>query len=126
MSHILVGLHQYAHRGQEIPALIGHGHHRAAVPVALDYLPIGGSHNNGAGNAVALCHMTEILHNHATDNFKKLLTIIGNDLPVLDRKRSHLTNVNMNWNHLQVRSRRQDGCGRRHDRQAYAFPHYPP
>ena len=82
MSHILVRLHQYAHRGQEIPALVRDAHHCTAVPVALDFLPIGGSHNNGAGNTVTLSNMTEILHDYAADNFKKLLTVVGNDLPV--------------------------------------------
>ena len=84
MSHILVGLHQYAYRGQDIPALVRYGHHRAAVPIALDFLPVSGSHNNGAGNTVALCHMTEILHDHTADNLQKLLTVVGNDLPVFN------------------------------------------
>ena len=82
MSHVLVGFHHNTHRRQDIPALIGHGYHCTAVPVALDFLPIGGSHNNGAGNAVALLDMSEILNHRSADNFEKLLTIVGNDLPV--------------------------------------------
>ena len=126
MCHVLVGFHNNTHRGQDIPALIGHGHHCAAIPICLDFLPIDGSHNNGAGNAVALCDVSEILNHRSADNFKKLLTVVRNDLPVLDTQCFNLTNVNMNWNHLQVRFLRQDGCGRRHDRRACAFPRYPP
>ena len=84
MSHILVGLHHHAHEGQDVPTLVRYGHHCAAVPVALDFLPVTISHNNGAGNTVALSNMTEILHDHAADDFKKLLTVIGNDLPVFN------------------------------------------
>ena len=73
-----------------------------------------------------IVRLSEILHHSTADNLQKLLTVVGNNLPVFNGERSHLTNVNMNWNHLQGRFLRQDGYGRRHDRQAYAFPRYPP
>ena len=84
MSHVLVGLHHNTHRGQDVPALVRYGHHCTAVPVALDFLPVGCSHNNGAGNAVALCNMPEILNHRSADNLQKLLTVVGNDLPVFN------------------------------------------
>ncbi len=84
MRHILVGFHHDTHRGQNVPALIGHGHHRTAVPIAFDFLPITRRHNNGAGNTIALCHMTEILNHCAANNLQKLLTVVGNGLPVFN------------------------------------------
>ena len=84
MRHILVGFHHDTHRGQDVPALVGHGHHRAAIPVALDFLPVGGGHNNGAGNTVALWDMSKILHNSTANNLQKLLTVVGNNLPVFN------------------------------------------
>ena len=126
MSHILVGLHHNTHGGQDVPALVRYGHHCAAIPICLDFLPVGRSHNDRTRNAVALWDVSEILHDRASDDLQELLTVIGNDLPVLDTQRSNLTNVNMNWNHPLGHFQQQDGCGRRHDRQAYAFPRYPP
>ncbi len=84
MSYVLVGLHHDAHGGQNIPALIGHGHHCAAVPIALDFLPCGRSDRDRTGNTVALCNMPEILHDRAADNLQKLLTVVGNNLPVFN------------------------------------------
>ena len=84
MSHILVGLHHNTHRGQDAPALIRYGHHCAAIPISLDFLPITRRHNNGAGNTVSLLNMPKILHDHTADNFKKLLTVVGNDLPIFN------------------------------------------
>ena|GEM_PF-4358917 len=84
MSHVLVGFHHNTHRGQDIPALVRYGHPCPAIPICLDFLPIGGSHNNGAGNAVALLDMSEILNHRSADNFEKLLTIVGNGLPVFN------------------------------------------
>ena len=126
MSHVLVGLYHDAHGGQDVPALIGHGYHRAAVPIALDLLPVGGSDRDHTGDTVALRDMTEILNHRAADNLQKLLTIIGYSLPVLDTQRPDLTNVNMNWNQPLGHFQRQDGYGRQRGRQAYAFPRYPP
>ena len=126
MSRVLVGFHNNTHSGQDIPALIGHRYHCTAVPVALDFLPISSSDRDRTRNAIALWDVSEILHDRASDDLQELLTVIGNDLPVLDTQRSNLTNVNMNWNHPLGHFQQQDGCGRRHDRQAYAFPRYPP
>ena len=70
MCHVLVGFHHNAHGGQDIPALVCYGHHCAAVPVALDFLPVGRSHNNGARDTVALLDMPEILHDHTADNLQ--------------------------------------------------------
>ena len=84
MSRVLVGFHNNTHSGQDIPALIGHRYHCTAVPIALDFLPISSSDRDRTRNAIALCNMPEILHDRAADNFEKLLTVIGNDLPVFN------------------------------------------
>ena len=63
-------------------------------------------------STVALLDMPKVLNHHTADNLQKLLTIIGYSLPVLDTQRSDLTNVNMNWNHLQGHFQQRDGYGR--------------